>query len=316
MVEVLQMMKTQLIGQSGLRVGRLGYGCMRISGSWDRTKVDAETTRRAIATIEAAFDAGYTLFDHADIYGDTACESLFGEALRAHPGWREQMTIVTKCGICFEDEPNPGQPHRYDFSHDHIIASAHKSLDRLGIETIDLLLLHRPDFLADPEEICRAFTELREAGKVREFGVSNFRPSLFNAVQATLPFPLIANQVEIHVQRLDAFTDGTLDQCLERHVTPMSWSPLAGGRVGTGAEATSEPHRALLDALDQAAESHSTDRTNIALAWLLRHPSGILPIVGSANPDRIRSAAQAAAIEMDRDTWYHILRAARGVKLP
>ncbi|MEZ5278136.1 MAG: aldo/keto reductase [Opitutaceae bacterium] len=310
------MMRTQLIGQSGLRVGRLGYGCMRISGSWDRTKVDAEVTRRAIKIVEAAFEAGYTLFDHADIYGDTACESLFGEALKLHPGWREQMVIVTKCGICFEDEPKPGQPHRYDFSHDHIIDSVHGSLGRLGIETIDLLLLHRPDFLADPEEICRAFVTLREAGKVREFGVSNFRPSLFSAVQAALPFPLVANQVEIHPQRLDAFTDGTLDQCLERHVTPMSWSPIAGGRVGTGAEAKNEHHRDLLAALDKAATDYSTDRTNIALAWLLRHPSGILPIVGSANPDRIRSAVSAAEIEMDRDTWYHILRAARGVKLP
>jgi predicted oxidoreductase len=309
-------MKTQLIGPSPLRVGRLGYGCMRISGSWDRTTVDAEVTRRAIGMIEAALEAGYTLFDHADIYGDTACESIFGEALRLHPDWREQMVIVTKCGIRFEDEPKPGQPHRYDFSYEHITTSVHESLGRLGIETIDLLLLHRPDFLADPDEICRAFVELREAGKVREFGVSNFRPSLFSAVQAALPFPLIANQVEVHVQRLDCFTDGTLDQCLERHVTPMSWSPVAGGRVGTGAEATDEKHRALLDALDKAAGDYSTDRTNVVLAWLLRHPSGILPIVGSANPERIKSAARAAEIEMDRDTWYHILRAARGEKLP
>lgn len=310
------MMKTQLIGQSGLRVGRLGFGCMRISGSWDRNDVDADVTRRAIKMIETAFDAGYTLFDHADIYGDTACESLFGEALRLHPGWREQMVIVTKCGICFDDEPNPGQPHRYDFSHDHIIESVHGSLERLGIETIDLLLLHRPDFLADPDEICRAFVTLREAGKVREFGMSNFRPSLFSAVQTALPFPLIAHQVEIHPQRLDAFTDGTLDQCLERHVTPMAYSPIAGGRVGTGAEAMDEPHGALLEALDKAAAEYTTDRTNIVLAWLLRHPSGILPIVGTTQLDRIKSAAAAAEIDMDRDTWYHILRAARGVKLP
>lgn len=171
-------MKTQLIGQSGLRVGRFGYGCMRISGSWDRTTVDAEVTRRAIGMIETAFEAGYTLFDHAGIHGDTACESLFGEALRLHPGWREQMVIVTKCGIRFEDEPGLGQPHRYDFSCEHIITSAHESLERLGIGTIDLLLLHRPGFLAAPDEISRAFVELREAEKVRELGVSNFRPSL------------------------------------------------------------------------------------------------------------------------------------------
>lgn len=309
-------MRTQLIGQSPLRVGRLGFGCMRISGSWDRNDVDEDVTRRAIKMVETAFDAGYTLFDNADIYGDTACESLFGKALRLHADWRDQIVIVTKCGICFEDEPNPGQPHRYDFSHNHIISSAHESLERMGIETIDLLLLHRPDFLADPDEICRAFVALRESGKVREFGMSNSRPSLFSAVQSALPFPLVANQVEIHPQRLDTFTDGTLDQCLECNVTPMAWSPVAGGRVGTGTQPMDEPHRVLLEALDKAATEYTTDRTNIVLAWLLRHPSGILPIVGSTQLDRIRSAAAAAEIEMDRDTWYHILRAARGVKLP
>ena len=289
---------------------------MRISGSWDRTKVDADAIRSGIGAIESAFEAGYTLFDHADIYGDTACESIFGDALRLHPGWREQMVIVTKCGIRFEDQPKPGQPHRYDFSYEHILASVHESLDRLGIETIDLLLLHRPDFLADPDEVSRAFVELREAGKVREFGASNFRPSLFAAVQSAIPFSLIANQIEVHSQRLDAFTDGALDQCLERHATPMAWSPLAGGRVATGAEAKDEKHAALLAALDQAASDFSADRTNIALAWLLRHPSEIMPIIGTVNLDRINSAARATDIKMDRDTWYRIMRAARGEKLP
>ncbi|MDP9292558.1 MAG: aldo/keto reductase [Verrucomicrobiota bacterium] len=311
-------MKTQLLGQSGLRVGRLSYGCMRISGSWDRTKVDDEVIRRATAAIEAAFESGYTLFDHADIYGDTACESIFGQLLKQRPGWREKMVIVTKCGIRFEDEPQPGQPHRYDFSYEHIVQSAEESLQRLGIETIDLLLLHRPDFLADPEEIARAFAELRAAGKVREFGVSNSRPSLLTAVQSALPFPLIVNQVEIHLHRLDCFTDGTLDQCLERHITPMSWSPVAGGKVGTGAVAADgdAKHQALLDSLDAAARDYQADRTNIALAWLLRHPSGIVPVIGSTNPERIRSAAKAAEIELDRDTWYRIMLAARGEKLP
>ncbi|MDD5199476.1 MAG: aldo/keto reductase [Terrimicrobiaceae bacterium] len=311
-------MKTQLLGLSDLRVGRLAYGCMRISGSWDRTKVDREVIQRGIKIVETAFEAGCTLFDHADIYGDTACESIFGEALKQHPDWRSKIVIVTKCGIRFEDEPDAGQPHRYDFSAEHIVASAEESLGRLGIETIDVLLLHRPDFLADPDEISRAFVQLREAGKVRHFGVSNFRPSLLSAVQRALPFPLVANQVEIHLRRLDCFTDGTLDQCLERRITPMSWSPVAGGRIGTGATAAldDEKHRKLLAALDAAAGDYGTDRTNIALAWLLRHPSGILPVIGTVNPERIRSAAQADRVELDRDTWYRILLAARGEKLP
>ncbi len=314
-------MKTQILGTSGIEISRLSYGCMRISGSWDRNAVDGAVTARAIEALEAAVDAGYTFFDHADIYGDTACESIFGHALEKHPEWRERLVVATKCGIRFEDEPNPGQPHRYDFSYEHILASVEESLGRLRMPRIDLLMLHRPDFLADPAEIARAFTELRAAGKVREFGVSNFRPSLLSAVQGALPFALQVNQVEIHPLRLDCFTDGTLDQCLERTITPMAWSPLAQGRVGTGQEPKAdapnrEHHLAILAALDKAAAQFGCDRTAIALAWLLRHPAGIVPVVGSVNPANIKNAARATEIEMDRDTWYRILRAARGVKLP
>lgn len=294
---------------------------MRIAGSWDRHKVDAEAIRRGISAVEAAVESGYTFFDHADIYGDTTCETIFGQALAQHPAWRKELIIATKCGIRFEDEPTPGLPHRYDFSYQHIIESVEGSLQRLGVEQIDLLMLHRPDFLADPEEIARAFSELRKAGKVREFGVSNFLPSLVVAVQSALDFPLQANQVQIHLRRLDCFTDGTLDQCLERCITPMAWSPVAGGKVATGhvpaAEADDYAQQiALLKALDEAAAAFGTERTVIALAWLLRHPSGIVPIVGSANPANIRIAARAAEIEMDRETWYRILRPARGKKLP
>lgn len=294
---------------------------MRISGSWDRTTVDDAVIQRGIEALEAAVDAGYTFFDHADIYGDTACESIYGHALQKHPDWRDRLVVATKCGIRFEDEPNPGQPHRYDFSYEHILTSVEESLQRLRLQTIDLLMLHRPDFLADPAEIAQAFAELRADGKVREFGVSNFRPSLFSAVQSALPFALQVNQVEIHPLRVDCFTDGTLDQCLERGVTPMAWSPLAQGRVGAGQDPKTdapnrEHHLAILAALDQAAAQFGCDRTVIALAWLLRHPAGIVPVVGSAKPENIRNAALATNIEMDRDTWYRILLAARGVKLP
>ncbi|MCX6969633.1 MAG: aldo/keto reductase [Verrucomicrobia bacterium] len=314
-------MKTQRLGTSRIEISRLAYGCMRISGSWDRTTVDDAVIQRGIEALEAAVDAGYTFFDHADIYGDTACESIYGHALQKHPDWRDRLVVATKCGIRFEDEPNPGQPHRYDFSYEHILTSVEESLQRLRLQTIDLLMLHRPDFLADPAEIAQAFAELRADGKVREFGVSNFRPSLFSAVQSALPFALQVNQVEIHPLRVDCFTDGTLDQCLERGVTPMAWSPLAQGRVGAGQDPKTdapnrEHHLAILAALDQAAAQFGCDRTVIALAWLLRHPAGIVPVVGSAKPENIRNAALATNIEMDRDTWYRILLAARGVKLP
>lgn len=314
-------MKTQLLGTSGIEISRLSYGCMRISGSWDRTTVDDAVIARGIEILESAVDAGYTFIDHADIYGDTACETVFGHALEKHPEWRERLVVATKCGIRFEDEPNPGQPHRYDFSYEHILASVEESLGRLRMPRIDLLMLHRPDFLADPAEIALAFTELRASGKVREFGASNFRPSLLAAVQGALPFALQVNQVEIHPLRLDCFTDGTLDQCLERTITPMAWSPLAQGRVGAGHEPkpdapNRDQHLAILAALDEAAAQFGCDRTVVVLAWLLRHPAGIVPIVGSVQPAHIQNAAKATEIEMDRDTWYRILLAARGVKLP
>lgn len=314
-------MKSQLLGRSDIEVSRLAYGCMRISGSWDRTKVDAEVIRKGIATIEAAVEAGYTFFDHADIYGDTACESIFGEALAKHPGWRDQLVIATKCGILFEDEPVAGVPHRWDFSYGHIVDSVEGSLQRLKIDTIDLLMLHRPDFLADPREIAAAFTKLRDEGKVRAFGVSNFRPSLFSMVQAVLDFPLLVNQVEVHPLHLDYFSDGTLDQCIEKKVTPMAWSPVAQGRVASGAiadpsAANYEHLTELLGALDKAAADYGVDRSAIVLAWLLRHPSAMIPVVGSVKPENIKNAVRATEIEMDRETWYRILRAARGKKLP
>jgi predicted oxidoreductase len=187
-------MKTQLLGSSDLHVSRLCYGAMRIAGGWDRDKVDAAAIDRGIRALEAAVEAGYTFIDHADIYGDTMSETIHGLALERHPEWRSQLVVATKCGIRFEDEP-PGTPHRYDFSGEHIRWSIDQSLARLRLERIDLYQLHRPDWLADPQEIAAALVEIHQAGKVRFFGVSNFRPSLVAAVQSALPFPLVSNQV-------------------------------------------------------------------------------------------------------------------------
>ena len=191
----------------------------------------------------------------------------------------------------------------------------------MGIETINLYLLHRPDFLADPEEIAKAFSQLKDAGKVRFFGVSNSRPTLVTAVQTVCPMPLVAHQVEISLAKLDAFTDGTLDQCLIEGLTPMAWSPLAAGLLGAGATQLLNAQKAyrteaLLPLLDGIAASRGVSRVVIALAWLLKHPSRIQPIVGSINPERIREAAQAPGIDLTREEWYRLLAAARGEPLP
>jgi predicted oxidoreductase len=192
---------------------------------------------------------------------------------------------------------------------------------RLGIETIDLYLLHRPDLLADPEEIAQVFSQLKASGKVRCFGVSNFRPTLVTALQAVCPMPLVAHQVEISLAKLDAFTDGTLDQCLIERITPMAWSPLAAGLIGNGAnrllpsQGTYQPER-FLPVLDSVAKARGASRTVVALAWLLKHPARIMPIIGTINPDRIREAAKAADLALTREEWYRLLIAARGEPMP
>ena len=312
-------MKTQLIGTSSLLTTRLAYGCWRLAGTWEPSEVTADMRKTGVQAAIAAFEAGYTLFDHADIYCHGIAESIFGEALKQMPEMRDKILIATKCGIRFPGEPNPNSPQRYDFSAEHIQFSCEQSLKRLGIDTIDLYQLHRPDFLMDPEEVAGAFDRLRREGKVREFGVSNFRSSQVSALQKVCPMPLLVNQVEISLAFLDCFNDGTLDQCLENQMTPLAWSPLGRGVLGTGClPDCNAPKKIneLLAVMDNMAQQRGTTRTVIALAWLLKHPAKIIPIVGSVKPERIQEAVQADSIELSREEWYQLLLAARGERLP
>jgi predicted oxidoreductase len=314
-------MQTIQIGVSSLNSSRLAYGCWRLAGAANPEDVTAEHRAAGQRAVIAAYEAGYTLFDNADIYGRGMAEEILGETLKEVRGMRERVVIATKCGIRPAGDPRPGSPGRYDFSAKHILKACEQSLKRLGIETIDVYMLHRPDWLANPEEIAAAFSKLKAAGKVRYFGVSNFRPTLLTAVQATCPMPLVVHQVEISLAKLDAFTDGTLDQCLIERITPMAWSPLAGGAIGSGPgrllphQKDYQPGR-FLPALDAIAKERGTSRVAVALAWLLRHPSKIQPIIGSINPERIREAAKAAELELTREEWYRLLIAARGEPLP
>lgn len=314
-------MKSVMIGKSCLLSSRLAYGCMRVAGTWNPAEITSERRAAGKKAIVAAFEAGYTLFDHADIYCRGACESIFGEVVREVPELKRRALVITKCGIRFPGDPDPSSPHRYDFSADHILRSCELSLKRLNVETIDVYQLHRPDLLMNPAEVAGAFEKLRQQGKARYFGVSNFSPSFVLALQAALRFDLVVNQVEIHLGRLDCFTDGTLDQCLEKGMTPLSWSPLAGGWLGSGGQAPAQHPRhdalvKLLELLDKMAGALGVTRTVVALAWLLKHPAGIIPIVGSCNGERIREAVRADSLELSREEWYELLVAARGQKLP
>ena len=304
-----------------LTSSRLAYGCWRVAGTWDPAEVTAASRAAGRCALIAAYESGYTLFDNADIYCHGEAERILGETLKEVSGMRDRVMVVTKGGIRPAGDPQPDSPGRYDFSAPHIINACEQSLRRLGIEMIDLYLLHRPDFLADPEEVAQAFSQLKSAGKVRCFGLSNFRPTLVTALQAACPMPLVAHQVEISLARLDAFIDGTLDQCLIERITPMAWSPLAGGLIGGGAkrllpsQKTYQPEQ-FLPVVDTIARTRGVHRTVVALAWLLKHPAKILPIVGTTNPDRIREATKAADLDLTREEWYRLLVAARGEPVP
>ena len=314
-------MRTQAIGKSSLISSRLSYGCMRISGAWDPAKVTPEMEKRGVLSVLSAFEAGYTLFDHADIYCGGLCESIYGRALKEHAELKRRGLVATKCGIRWQGDGGADAPHRYDFSYEHIMGSCEQSLRRLGVECIDLYQLHRPDVLADPAEIARAFTLLRSQGKVKYFGVSNFSPSQVDAVRSACPMPLVVNQVEIHLARLAPFEDGTLDQCLALGMTPLAFSPLGGGMLGDGGRPwDQDPRRDFwiktLPVVDAMAGALGVSRTVLSLAWLLKHPSGIIPIVGSVQPERIKDAARADSLDLSREDWYRLLLAARGKPLP
>ena len=296
----------------------LAYGCWRLAGSEGAPRTPDAAGR---AAVHAALDAGYTIFDLADIYGGGECERLFGEALRERPGSRERLTLVTKCGIRRSGVPAPTDPVRYDFSGSYIRECVDASLRRMRVDSIDLLLLHRPDYLMDPAEVAGVFVQLRDAGKVGSFGVSNFRPMHFEALRRACPLPLDTHQIEISLAHVQAFDDGALDQCLAEGIQPMAWSPLARGALADGELSGKDAaERARLEriraAMDLVAADHGTTRSVVALAWLLKHPTGIVPVVGTVNPARIAGLRAAESLRLSREEWYRLFEAARGARLP
>ncbi|HVY72278.1 MAG TPA: aldo/keto reductase [Verrucomicrobiae bacterium] len=314
-------MKTVALGSSALVSSRLAYGCWRIAGPGESAELTPEREAAGLQAVFAAYDAGYTLFDHADMYSHGLGETIFGKALQQVSGMRDRILIGTKCGILRKGDPTPDSPYRYDSSAAHIIASCEQSLARLGVDHVDIYQLHRPDYLMDPAEVARAFSQLKSSGKAREFGVSNFHPSQVIALQKACPMLLIVNQVEISAMHLNTFHDGTLDQCLAEKITPLAWSPLAGGRLAaTGPVDMHLPDHTrklrMRETLDHIAHAREISRPVVALAWLLSHPAGIVPIVGSTNPARIAEMARAGEIELSRDEWYRIMEAGQGHRLP
>lgn len=260
------------------------------------------------AWIECCIEMGITTFDHADIYGKYTNEERFGQALKADKSLRERIEIVTKCGIqsIADNRPDTLIKH-YDTTYDHILNTVERSLKNFHTKYIDLLLIHRPDPLMNADEIASAFIHLKDSGKVRFFGVSNFRPHQFDLIQSRIRFPLVTNQIEFSVLHTDPLYSGELDQCQQRRISPMLWSPFGGGRLFNG------EHPELVQTLQALAdELGATGIDQIALAWLLRHPANIVPVLGTRNLDRIQSAVSAEKIKLTRQQWFTILRAATG----
>jgi predicted oxidoreductase len=277
-----------------------GLECSRIiAGAWRWNEVQASTIEKLIQT---SLDQGITSFDHADIYGDYSNEKLFGDALKKHPALRKKMELITKCGIKLLSSKQPGTwIKHYDTTKGHIINSVDQSLANLGTDYIDLLLIHRPDPLLDPEDVAEAFGLLKQNGKVLHFGVSNFTTTQFELLQSVLPFQLVTNQIEFSLSRVDPIYDGSLDVLMKHKVCPMAWSPLGGGKLMNAASD-----------LWTKKEKYKATQTQMALAWLLKHPADIFPVIGTTQPDRIIESAKAVNIVLDRQDWFEMLKVATG----
>lgn len=294
-----------------LSFSSLAWGTWRLRNSPDISGVDD-----IIRLMQTALDVGITTFDHADIYGNYGCEEYFGDALATVPHLRHQMEIITKCDIALVCDARPDHRiNHYNTSKPHIIESVERSLRNLRIDHIDTLLLHRPDPLMVADEVADAFNQLQRDGKVRYFGVSNFKPSQFNLLQSRLEQPLVTNQVECSVLELDPIFDGTFDLMQQNRVRPMIWSPLGGARLFKDKDDAVAAHlRPILE--EMRVKYDVAGIAEIAVAWLMALPCQPIPVLGTMKPERIRAATQACAMTMDRQDWFAILVAAQGHPVP
>ncbi len=287
-----------------LEMSRLVYGMWRLGDDSDTSASHVE------AKIQACLDQGITTFDQADIYGDYGAEAVLGGALRANPGLRNKMEIVTKCDIIAPcGRYADAKVKHYDTSRAHILKSVETSLSEMAVDHIDLLLIHRPDPLMDHHETGAALDEVVASGKVRAVGVSNFRPWDWQLLQSAMKTKMVTNQIEISLSEISPFTNGDLAFHQQHGHHLMAWSPLGGGSLMSGDSAVGA-------VADEVAAAFGVDRAAVAVAFLLAHPSGILPVLGTNNLERIRRISDAMKVKLDRETWYRLYEAALGHEVP
>ena len=287
-----------------LEISRIVYGMWRLGD-------DSDTSPSHVrAKIDACLTQGITTFDQADIYGGYEAEALFGAALKADPGLRDRIEIVTKCDIVAPMGRNSGaRVKHYDTSEGYVREAVETSLRDMGIERVDLLLIHRPDPLMDARETGGVLDALVAEGKVAHVGVSNFRPWDWELLSSACGAPLVTNQIEVSLGAVGPFTNGDLAFLQQRGVRPMAWSPLGGGVLMTGGGPVAE-------ALDAVAARDGVDRAAVAVAFLLAHPAGIVPVMGTNTLARIEAFSDALKVEMDRQTWFELYTAALGHEVP
>ncbi|MGO1298773.1 MAG: aldo/keto reductase [Vibrio sp.] len=286
-----------------------------VQGYWRLTDWGM-STQEQLAFLQQHMELGITTVDHADIYGLYECEKRFGEALAIKPALREQLQIVTKCDIQLLSEQFPERHIKhYDTSAAHIQQSVENSLRLLGVEKLDVLLIHRPDLLMDADEVADTFHHLYQSGKVCAFGVSNFPPSQFSLLQSRLDLPLITNQVEINPLNFDVAHDGTLDQLQQARVRPMAWSCLAQGELF--ANSYDARTRRVVNALNEVGEEIGADNiSQVIYAWIRRFPAKPVPILGSGKIERARNAVDSLSLSLTREQWYAIWTASMGQEVP
>ncbi len=291
-----------------LNLSPLVHGHWRL-GDWNLSK------RELLELTHQCLDLGITSFDHADIYGNYSCESIFGEALALESPLRKSIQIISKCGIKLNTYKFPERKLKiYDYSYDYIVSSAEQSLRNFKTDYLDLFLLHRPSPFFQPEEIAKAFEHLKQSGKVRQFGVSNFNTIQFEMLQKYLHVELMTNQVEISTYCLEHFENGNMDFFVKEKIKPMAWSPLAGGQLFNPSDPKGARVKKAMIALAHELDLDSID--SLAYAWLLKHPAQIIPIIGSGKIERIKSATQAQKINMSLEQWFSIYNASKGEELP
>lgn len=312
----------QMISGTDLMVSRIVYGCMTLPTE----------PRAALTALHTALDCGITMFDHADVYQRGAAEAMFARIWRDEPGLRERIVLQSKCGIRQAGDPVAHAPKRYDLSRDHILQAVEGSLRRLATDHLDILVLHRPDPLVEPDEVAEAFTRLAAAGKVRHFGVSNHSAAQIALLRRAIGMPLVVNQLQFsvlhsHLVNAGIITnqtdpphavrgDGTLEYCRLHDITIQAWSPLARGQVSGGLAADADArtrHTATLVA--ELAAQHRVSPEAIVLAWVLHHPARMQAVIGTTDPARIAACVAALGVTLSREEWYLLFTTGRGAEI-